>query len=118
MDVPEEVDDVLFTRQKRQIPLNDDAIETVIYKDEQAAKQLAEGFHRSPPVMRASATPSSVRRLVETRSVEYRCATEAVTFETPPIPITKGSALEISTLPIRSVACLPRDFKGGALGYI
>ncbi len=49
VDVSEEMDDVLLARQERQIALNDDAIETVVYKGEQAAKQLAKRFHRSSP---------------------------------------------------------------------
>ena len=118
VDVAEKMDDVLLARQEREVALNNDAIETVGYKDEQAAKQLVEGVHRSSPVMRASATQSSVRRLVETRSFDHRCWTGAAAFDAPPLAITKGSALEISALPIRSVAGRPRDFKGGALGYI
>jgi hypothetical protein len=118
VDIAEEMDDVLLARQERQVALNHDPIETVIYKDEQAAKQRADGFHRSSPVMRASATPSSVRRLVETRLLcDHRCWTGATAFDEPPVSITKGSALEISTPLIRAVARRPRDFKGGALGY-
>src|SRR6516164_9635207 len=49
MHVAEEVDDVLGPRQQGQVALDDDAIETVVYKSQQAAKQLGEGFHRSPP---------------------------------------------------------------------
>jgi hypothetical protein len=45
--VAEEIDDVLGTSEQREIALDDDAIETVVYQNEQAAKQLAEGFHRS-----------------------------------------------------------------------
>ena len=36
-------------------------IETVVYKQEQAAKQCVKGLHRSPPWMLASATRSSVK---------------------------------------------------------
>jgi hypothetical protein len=64
--VAEEMHDVLRPRQQGEVPLNDDAIETVVYKPEQAAKQLVKGFHRSSPLMRASATRSCARRLVET----------------------------------------------------
>jgi hypothetical protein len=60
------MDDVFFARQERQVALNDDAIETVVYKDRQAAEQLVNGLHRSSPVMRAFATRSCARRLVET----------------------------------------------------
>jgi len=42
VDVAEEMDDVLGSRQQRQVALEDDAIETVVYPGEQAAKQLAE----------------------------------------------------------------------------
>jgi hypothetical protein len=41
-------DDVLVTSEQREIALDDDAIETVLYQNEQAGKQLAEGFQRSP----------------------------------------------------------------------
>jgi hypothetical protein len=60
VDVPKEMDDVRLARQQRQVALNDDAIETVVYKREQAAEQLAEGFHRSSP---ASALASTTRSL-------------------------------------------------------
>jgi hypothetical protein len=73
--VPEEMDNVFLARQQRQLPLNDDAIKTVIYKDQQAAEQLVEGFHRSSPVRLASATRSCARRLVETRSLDQRAQT-------------------------------------------
>src|SRR5437660_588837 len=49
MHVAEEMDDVLGPRQQRQIFLDDDTVETVVYKSQQAAEQLAEGFHRSSP---------------------------------------------------------------------
>src|SRR5437773_818871 len=89
------MDDVRLTRQQRQIALNDDAIETVVYKDEQAAKQLVNGLHRSSPLMRASATPSCARRLVETTpSIDSdRNARSTHSF------ITRGSALEIRKPP-------------------
>ena len=64
--IAEEMDDVRRPRQQGKVALNDDAIETVVYKPEQAAKQLVKGFHRSSPLMRASATRSCARRLVET----------------------------------------------------
>jgi hypothetical protein len=82
---------VSFFAEYREIALDDDAIEAVVYKQQQAAKQLVEGLHRSAPVMRASATRSSVRRLVETS----RHWTQADTVGAPPVSITKGSALEI-----------------------
>src|SRR5437588_9656761 len=45
--VAEEMDDMLRTSEQGEIALDDDAIKTVVYKSEQAGKQLAEGFHRS-----------------------------------------------------------------------
>lgn len=50
VQVTKEIDDVLGTRQQRQVPLDDDPVETVVYQSQQAAKQLVERFHRSPPV--------------------------------------------------------------------
>src|SRR5215469_15937193 len=47
MHVAKEIDDVLRPSEQREIALDDDAIETVVYKTQQAAKQLAKGFHRS-----------------------------------------------------------------------
>src|SRR6476646_511115 len=47
--VAEEMDDVFRTGQQRQVSLDDDAVETVIYKNQEACKELREGFHRSPP---------------------------------------------------------------------
>ena len=60
--IPEEVDDVLRARQQREVALDDDAIETVVYQDEQAAKQLAEGVHRSSPFVDLALTPRSLNR--------------------------------------------------------
>src|SRR5208283_5677648 len=48
-NIAEEMHNVLFPRQQRQVSLDDDAIKTVIYKSQQAAKQLVEGFHRPVP---------------------------------------------------------------------
>src|SRR5438876_2352863 len=113
VNVPEEMDDVRLPRQQRQIALNDDAIETAVYKDEQAAKQLVNGLHRSSPLMRVSATPSCARRLVETTpSIDSdRNARSTHSF------ITRGSALEIRRPPFHPSVSVPRDFKGRALGY-
>ena len=63
--IPEEMHNVLFPRQQRQVPLNDDAIKTVIYKSQQAAKQLVEGFHRPVPRDLALTTKSSIDRPME-----------------------------------------------------
>jgi hypothetical protein len=49
MHVAEEMDDMLGSGQQRQVALNDDPVKTVIYKNQEALKELREGFHRSPP---------------------------------------------------------------------
>src|SRR5580698_3181851 len=49
MHVAEEMDDVFGTGQQGQVPLDDDAVETVVYKNQEACKKLLESFHRSPP---------------------------------------------------------------------
>src|SRR5438552_13264309 len=49
MHVAEEIYDVFGARQQRQVSLDDDAVETVIYKNQEAFKELRESFHRSPP---------------------------------------------------------------------
>jgi hypothetical protein len=60
MHVAEKMYDMLGPGQQRQIPLDDDAVETVIYKNQEACKKLREGFHRSPPQMLGSTPKSSV----------------------------------------------------------
>ena len=45
--VAEKVDHLFGARQPAQIPMDDDAVETVVYKNQQAGKQLGEQFHRS-----------------------------------------------------------------------
>src|SRR5206468_3878696 len=45
--IAEKVDHMRRTGQQRQISLDDDTVKTVVYKNQQAAKQFAEGFHRS-----------------------------------------------------------------------
>jgi len=47
-NVAEEMHDVLGPGQQRQVSLDDDAVETVIYKNQEACKELREGFHRLP----------------------------------------------------------------------
>src|SRR5512132_1977874 len=47
--VAEEMHDVCGTGQQRQIPLDDDAVKTVVYKNQEALKELRKSFHRSPP---------------------------------------------------------------------
>src|ERR1700686_5226370 len=49
MQVAEEMHDVFGTGEQGHVPLDDDAIETVIYKHQETCKKLREGFHRSPP---------------------------------------------------------------------
>jgi hypothetical protein len=61
MHVAKEINDVLRTSEQREIALDDDAIKTVVYKDKQAGKQLAEGFHRSSFLCFLLATRSSDR---------------------------------------------------------
>src|SRR5260370_360827 len=113
MHVAEEMDDVLRPRQEGEITLNDDAIETVVYKPEQAAKQLVKGFHRSSPVMCASATPSCARRLVETTSFDDRYPDSDRNVRSTRSFITKGSALDATASSVTG----PRGFKGRSLGY-
>ena len=111
------MDDVLRSRQQREIALDDDAIETVIYKREQAAKQLVKSFHRSSPLIRASATRSCARRLVETTSFDDRYPDSDRNVRSTRSFITKGSALEIPSCTLPCVVGVLRDFKGRALGY-
>ena len=49
--IAEEIHDMLRACQHRQVSLDHDAVETVIYKDQEAFKELRKGFHRSPPQM-------------------------------------------------------------------
>ena len=59
MNVAEEVDDVLRTREQRKVTKNDDAIETVVYERDEAAEQLRKGVHRSSPIRSFLAERSS-----------------------------------------------------------
>src|SRR5260370_31903709 len=61
MHVAEKMHDVFGPGQKRQVPLDDDAVETVIYKNQEAFKKLREGFHRSPPLIFGWIPKSSVQ---------------------------------------------------------
>jgi hypothetical protein len=45
--VSEKVDHLFRARQPAQISVDDDAVEAVVYKNQQAGKQLCENFHRS-----------------------------------------------------------------------
>jgi hypothetical protein len=47
--VAEEMYDMFGAGQQRQIPLDDDAVKTVIYKHQEAFEKFREGFHRSSP---------------------------------------------------------------------
>ena len=64
MNVAEEVDDVFGTRQQRQIAEDDDAVEAVVYKDEQKAKEPQKRFPRSSSTF-VGTTRSSDRGLRE-----------------------------------------------------
>ena len=61
MHVAEKMYDVFGPGRQRHVPLDDDAVETVIYKDQEAFKKLRKGFHRSPPQMFGWIPRSSVR---------------------------------------------------------
>ena len=114
MDIAEEMHDMLRSREERHVPEDDHAVEAVVYKYHQAAKQLGEGFHRSPPGVVVSATRSSVKRPVGTNSIDHGDSTEHGTFGAP--PIDKGSALEVPRTTLPCVTNVQRDFKGRALG--
>ena len=45
-DIAEKVDHLFGPRQTTQIPVDDDAVEAMVYKYKQAAKQLCERLHR------------------------------------------------------------------------
>jgi hypothetical protein len=54
----------VYRSTKKPIPVDDNAVEAVIYKNEQAAKQLCESLHRSSPSVLVLTTRSSDRRPV------------------------------------------------------
>ena len=89
MHVAEKMHNVFGPGQQRQVSLDDDAVETVIYKNQEAFKKLREGFHRSPPLMFGWIPKSSVQ------------ATAGINPLYPTVP-----------------ALSPWDFKGAALGYV
>src|SRR6202521_2294898 len=66
-DFAEEVDDLLGPRQTAQVAMDDDAVEAVVYKNQQAGIQLREKFHRSSSSNRFLTTRSSDRRPVESK---------------------------------------------------
>jgi hypothetical protein len=59
------VDDVLGAGEQGQMAKDDDAIETVIYQGQQAAKQLCKGLHRFLPLTLVSTTRSSDKEPME-----------------------------------------------------
>jgi hypothetical protein len=65
MNIAEEVDDVLRAGEQGQMTEDDDAIETVVYQGQQAAKQLCKDLHRFLPLTLALTTRSSDKEPVE-----------------------------------------------------
>src|ERR1019366_4280991 len=63
-NLPEEVDHLLGSRQIAQVAVDDDTVETVVYKKQQAAKQLCKCLHRSSSPVLVLTTRSSDRRPV------------------------------------------------------
>jgi len=51
VNVAEEVDDVLRTREQRQMAEDGDAVEAVTYQAQQTSIQLCEGLHRYKPLV-------------------------------------------------------------------
>jgi hypothetical protein len=47
-DLPEEKHHLFGSGQSAEIAVDDDAVEAVVYKNQQAGKQLCEKFHQSP----------------------------------------------------------------------
>src|SRR6185503_7426304 len=62
-----EIHYLLGPRQPTQVTMDDDAVEAVVYKNQQAGIQLCEKFHRSSVLDRFSTTRSSVRRPMESK---------------------------------------------------
>ena len=48
-NLTEKVDHLLGPRQAAEVAMDDDAVEAMVYKNEQAVEQLCEDLHRSPP---------------------------------------------------------------------
>jgi len=65
VDVAKKVDDVLGAGKQGQMAQDDDAVETVIYQGQQAAKQRCKGLHRFLPLTLASRTRSSDKEPME-----------------------------------------------------
>src|SRR5271156_2382778 len=66
-DLMEEVNHLFGAGHATEVPMDDDAVEAVVYKNQQAGKQLCEQFHRSSASDLVSSTRSSVRRPVESK---------------------------------------------------
>src|ERR1019366_2199591 len=63
-DRSNEMNHLLGPGQPTEVPVDDNAVEAVIYKNEQAAKQLGERLHRSSSCVLVLTTRSSDRRPV------------------------------------------------------
>ena len=88
MHVAEEMDDVRGPGEQRQVPLDDDAVKTVIYKDQEALKEL-----RKLSIGRLRQIFGSISKII--------------------CPAADG----INNIRPESQTSSPRDFKGVALGY-
>src|SRR5580693_729716 len=66
-DLANEVDHLFGPGQPAEIPVDDNAVEAVIYKNQHAAKQLCKSLHRSPPSVLVLTTRSSDRRPVDSK---------------------------------------------------
>jgi hypothetical protein len=72
-DLAEEVDALLGLRQSAEVAVDDNAVEAVIDKHEQTAKQLVEEFHLSSPRrVRLARRPSAAGRSQEDRVMTQR----------------------------------------------
>jgi hypothetical protein len=73
MNVAEEMNDVLGPGQQGQIALNDNTVETVVYKYQEAMEELLEGFHGLPPQMFGCIPKSSALAPVESTVHSLGC---------------------------------------------
>jgi hypothetical protein len=80
--VAEEMDDVLGPRQQREVALNDDAIETLVYKPEQRRQTACERF---PSVVSVDACLSNTIMRETTGGDHLRRSTQTGTFGAPAI---------------------------------
>src|SRR6185437_15795187 len=76
-----EMNHLFGPRQPAEIAVDDNAVEAVIYKNEQAAKQLCESLHRSSPSVLVSTTRSSDRRPVVSKFQISLARTFSHTFQ-------------------------------------